>query len=169
MTKSYKEIMPDIKCFIFDVDGVLTDGKLHVAGDGKLLRQVNAKDGYAIKLALEQDYKVCLITAGNDEGIKNSFRQLGVTDIYMNAWHKVEAFEEYIELYEINPEHIAYMGDDLPDIPVLKKVGLATARYDASFQVQEIADYVSQKKGGEGCVRDLVEQIMRVQQTWPKP
>lgn len=167
MKKSYKELMPQIKTFIFDVDGVLTDGKLHVTADGQLLRQMNAKDGFAIKLALEKGYNICIITGGNDPGVKMRFQDLGVTDIYMNAWHKTDAFEEYCDIYNHKPEEICYMGDDLPDIPVMQLVGLSAAPCDAAYQVQDMADYISRANGGTGCVRDIIEQIMRVQGTWP--
>jgi len=168
MGLSYKELMPQIKNFIFDVDGVLTDGKLHVTQDGQLLRQMNAKDGFALKIALENGYKVCIITGGNDPGVKKRFQDLGVTDIYMNTWHKMEAFDEYCDIYNLNKEEICYMGDDLPDLPVMNEVGLSAAPCDADHQVQQNADYISRAKGGEGCVRDIIEQIMRVQGTWPK-
>ncbi|MGB0837077.1 MAG: KdsC family phosphatase [Flavobacteriaceae bacterium] len=167
MEKSYKEIMPQIDTFILDVDGVLTDGKLHVTTDGQLLRQMNAKDGLAIKVALDKGYRVCIITGGNDPGVKQRIQDLGVTDVYMNAWHKTDSYNEYIDVYELNPSQISYMGDDLPDIPVMMEVALPTAPVDAAPEVQNQAKYISQRKGGEGCVRDLIEQVLRVRGDWP--
>ena len=167
MSKSYKEIMPQIKTFIFDVDGVLTDGMLHLDHEGRLLRTMNAKDGFALKIALDKGYNVCIITGGNESSVKDRLRGLGITDIYMNSLYKLEPFEEYIDVYGLNASEVAYMGDDVPDLEVLKKVGLATCPKDASPQVQQIADYVSSKNGGGGCVRDLIEQVLRVQGNWP--
>lgn len=166
MEKNYKELMNDITTFIFDVDGVLTDGMLHISENGELLRNMNVRDGYAMKEAIEKGYNICIITGGNNPAVKKRLRGLGITDIYMKIHHKLEVFEEYIDIYNIKPENILYMGDDIPDYPVMKQVALPTCPKNAAPEIREIAKYISQKDGGKGCVRDVIEQIMRVQGKW---
>lgn len=166
MEKSYKELMPVISTFIFDVDGVLTDGKVTIYPDGNLLRKVSVKDGYAIKTAIGKGYNVCIISGGNGEALKSKLREVGVTDIYLDVNNKVEQLEEYIDIYNINLTNVLYMGDDIPDFQVMKKVGLPACPKDAVQEIQDISLYVSQKKGGNGCVRDVIEQVLKVQDNW---
>jgi 3-deoxy-D-manno-octulosonate 8-phosphate phosphatase (KDO 8-P phosphatase) len=164
--KNYKLLLPKIKTFIFDVDGVLTDGKILIQSDGELLRSFDTKDGYAIKCALIKGFKIAIISGGRNEAVREIFKELGVFDIYLGAHHKLDAFQDLLDNYTLNPEEILYIGDDVPDIPVMKKVGLGCCPADAASDVKSIADYVSHKKGGEGCVRELIEQVMRVQGKW---
>ncbi|WP_418263412.1 KdsC family phosphatase [Flavobacterium faecale] len=166
MAKSYKEIMNDITTFIFDVDGVLTDGSVFIANDGEMLRTMNIKDGYAMKAAIESGYNVCIISGGKNEGVRVRLRNLGITDIHLGTPDKVETFEEYTELYNINPEQVLYMGDDIPDYHVMKLVGLATCPQDASPEIKGISKYISHKNGGKGAVREVIEQVMKVQGKW---
>ena len=164
--KNYKTILPQIKTFIFDVDGVLTDGKVLVTSEGEMYRAVDTKDGYAIKCALVQGYKIVIISGGTNEGIRDRFKALGIFDIYLGAHHKTEAYHDLMGNYNLNPDEILYVGDDVPDIPVMEKVGLSCCPADASSDVKVIVDYVSHKKGGEGCVREIIEQVLRVQGKW---
>lgn len=164
--KNYKTILPQIKTFIFDVDGVLTDGKVLVTSEGEMYRSVDTKDGYAVKCALVQGYKIVIISGGTNEGIRDRFKALGIYDIYLGAHHKIEAYQDLIDNYNLNPDEILYVGDDVPDIPVMEKVGLSCCPADASSDVKAIVDYVSHKKGGEGCVREIIEQVLRVQGKW---
>ena len=166
MEKSYKEIMPQINTFIFDVDGVLTDGVVNVTSNGELVRNMHTKDGYALKIAVNAGYNVCIITGGNNEGVKVRLNGLGIKDIYLGAHNKLEQFYEYTSKYNLNPENILYMGDDIPDFPVMKKVGLPCCPKDAVPEIQDISLYVSQKKGGKACVRDVIEQVLKVQGKW---
>ncbi len=166
MDKSYKEIMPQIDTFIFDVDGVLTDGSVTIFPNGELVRKMNIKDGYALKTAVDLGYRVCIISGGTNEAVKSRLRGLGITDIYLGAHQKVEQLEEYIDIYNINLENILYMGDDIPDFPVMQMVGLPTCPKDAVPEIQNIATYISQKKGGNGCARDVIEQVLKVQDKW---
>ncbi len=168
MEKSYKELMPLIDTFIFDVDGVLTDGIINVFSNGELVRNMNIKDGYALKAAVDAGYRVCIISGGKNEGIRDRLKGLGITDIYLGAHHKVDQFEEYCDIYDIDKEKILYMGDDIPDYWVMKEVGLAACPKDAVPEIQNVSQYVSQKKGGKGCVRDVIEQVMKVQGKWHK-
>ena len=164
--KNYKTLLPNIKTFIFDVDGVLTDGKILITNDGELLRSFDTKDGYAMKCALVQGYKIAIITGGRNQGVEERFKELGVYDIYMGAHHKLDAFQDLLDNYDLDPETILYIGDDVPDIPVMEKVGLGCCPADAVSDVKAMADYVSHKNGGEGCVRELIEQVLRVQGKW---
>ena len=164
--KNYKQLLPNIKTFIFDVDGVLTDGKILIHSDGELLRSFDTKDGYAIKCALLKGFKIAIITGGRNEAVRERFKELGVFDIYLGAHHKLDAYQDLMDNYDLKAEEILYIGDDIPDIPVMEKVGLGCCPADAVPDVKARADYISHKKGGEGCVRELIEQVLRVQDKW---
>lgn len=164
--KNYKHLLPKIKTFIFDVDGVLTDGKILINSDGELLRSFDTKDGYAMKCALVKGFKIAIITGGRNEAVRERFKELGVIDIYLGVHHKLDAYQDLMDNYDLNPEEILYIGDDIPDIPVMEKAGLGCCPADAASDVKAMADYVSHKKGGEGCVRELIEQVLRVQGKW---
>jgi len=166
MEKSYKELMPEITTFIFDVDGVLTNGIVHISTTGELTRQMNIKDGYALKTAVDKGYNVCAISGGTNEGVRKRLEGLGVKDIYLGAHNKMVQYKAYLEEKDIKPEQVLYMGDDLPDYPVMKLVGLPACPRDAVTEIQQISAYVSQKKGGTGCVRDVIEQVLRVRGDW---
>ena len=166
MGKSYKEIMNDITTFIFDVDGVLTDSSVHITTTGEMLRVMNIRDGFALKAAIESGYAVCIISGGNNEGVRIRLRNLGITDIHLSTPDKVATFKEYIELYNIKPEEVLYMGDDIPDFHVMQLVGLPTCPQDASPEIKAISKYVSHIYGGKGAVRDVIEQVMKVQGKW---
>ena len=164
--KNYKNLLPSIKTFIFDVDGVLTDGKILITNEGELLRSFDTKDGYAMKCALVQGYKIVVISGGRNQGVEERFKELGVFDIYMGIQYKLDAFQDLLDNYDLDPETILYVGDDVPDIPVMEKVGLGCCPADAVSDVKNMADYVSHKNGGEGCVREIIEQVLRVQGKW---
>lgn len=166
MNKNYKEIMRQIDTFIFDVDGVLTNGTVHIMPSGEMLREMNIRDGFAMKAALESGYNICIISGGNNEGVRIRLRNLGISDIHLGTPDKVETFIEYIDLYKINPENVLYMGDDIPDFHVMKLVGLPTCPQDATPEIKNISKYISHKNGGQGAVRDVIEQVMKVQDKW---
>lgn len=166
MEISYKQLLPKINTFIFDVDGVLTNGMLTIMPDGELVRHMNVKDGYAMKNALNKGYRICIISGGTNEGVRNRLAALGIEDIYLGAHDKIKQYTELINKYNLKPENVLYMGDDVPDYPVMKLVGLAACPNDAVPEIQKIARYISNKKGGEGCVRDVLEQVLRVQGKW---
>ncbi|GAA4056366.1 HAD-IIIA family hydrolase [Flavobacterium chungnamense] len=166
MAKSYKEIMNTIDTFVFDVDGVLTDSSVHVSQNGEMLRIMNIRDGFAMKAAIESGYNVCIISGGNNEGVRIRLRNLGITDIHLASPNKVETFKEYTELYNIKPENVLYMGDDIPDYHVMQLVGLPTCPQDAVAEIKAISKYISHKNGGKGAVREVIEQVMKVQGKW---
>lgn len=166
MKKSYKELMNDITTFIFDVDGVLTDSSVHVTENGEMLRIMNIRDGFAMKAAIESGYNVCIISGGNNDGVRIRLKNLGIKDIHLASPDKVATFNEYKALYNINPEQVLYMGDDIPDYHVMQLVGLPTCPQDASPEIKGISTYISHKNGGKGAVRDVIEQVMKVQGKW---
>ena len=166
MAKSYKELMNSIDTFIFDVDGVLTDGTVHVSTSGEMLREMHIRDGYAMKAAIESGYNVCIISGGSNEGVRIRLRNLGINDIHLGSPDKVATFKEYIELYQIKAENVLYMGDDIPDFHVMQLVGLAACPQDAAPEIKAISTYISHINGGKGAVRDVIEQVMKVQGKW---
>ena len=158
--------MNDITTFIFDVDGVLTDGSVHITPTGEMLRVMNIRDGFAMKAAVESGYHVCIISGGSNEGVRIRLQNLGIKDIHLACPDKVQNFKEYTALYDLKPEQVLYMGDDIPDYHVMKLVGLPTCPQDASPEIKEISRYISHKNGGRGAVRDVIEQVMKVQGKW---
>ena len=166
MAKSYKELLNDITTFVFDIDGVLTDSSVHVSQNGEMLRIMNIRDGFAMKAAIECGYNVCIISGGSNEGVRIRLTNLGITEIHLGSSDKVKTFKEYNELYNINPEHVLYMGDDIPDYHVMKVVGLPTCPQDAVAEIKAISKYISHKNGGKGAVREVIEQVMKVQGKW---
>ena len=166
MKKNYKELLGNITTFIFDVDGVFTDGTVLVTTSGQMLLKMSVKDGFALKTAIQKGYNVCIISGGTNQGVKERLQGLGVTDIYLGAHLMEVPLEEYLDIYNIDPNHVLYMGDDLPDIPPMKMVAVATAPQNAVQEVKAVVDYVSHKNGGDGCVRDIIEQVLKVRGDW---
>lgn len=166
MEKNYKEYLQHITTFIFDVDGVLTDGTITVTTKGELHRTMNTKDGYALKTAHEQGFNVCIISGGANEGVRQRLQGLGLTDIYLGTHHKTETLDVYLDSNNIKHENVLFMGDDIPDLIVMQKIGLPCCPQDAVQEIKAISKYVSHKKGGRGCARDVIEQVLKVQGKW---
>ena len=164
--KSYKEYLQHITTFIFDVDGVLTDGTITVTTDGEMLRTMNIKDGYALKTAVDRGYHVCIISGGSNQGVKLRLEGLGIKDIFLGTHHKTEVLSKYVKDNALKLENVLYMGDDIPDLNVMKTVGLTCCPQDAVPEIKEISKYISHKNGGKGCVRDVIEQVLKVQGKW---
>lgn len=166
MEKSYKEYLNHITTFVFDVDGVLTDGTVMVNTDGALLRTMSVKDGYALKTAIDKNFNICIISGGSNEGVRKRLEGLGVTEVHLGTHLKTGTLEKYFAQNNIKPENVLYMGDDLPDYHVMNMVGLPCCPQDAVPEIKAISKYVSHKKGGKGCVRDVIEQVLKVQGKW---
>lgn len=166
MAQSYKELLHKITTFVLDVDGVLTDGKLLIAESGELLRAMNSKDGFAMKTAIDQGYNICIITGGRNDAVRLRLEGLGIQDVFLNASDKTGFLTDYIVKNNLNKEEILYMGDDIPDIPVMQMAGLATCPQDAVNEVKAIAHYISHRNGGDACVRDVIEQVLKVHGKW---
>jgi 3-deoxy-D-manno-octulosonate 8-phosphate phosphatase (KDO 8-P phosphatase) len=163
---AYLELFKQVRAFVFDVDGVFTNNEVIVTEDGALVRKMHIRDGYAIKAAVRAGYPIAIITGGKSEGVKKRFTDLGVKDIYLGKTDKMDAFDEFVHLYDLNPNEILYMGDDLPDYPVMRRVGCPVCPADAAQELFPIAVYVSPYAGGQGCVRDVVQQVMALQGEW---
>lgn len=155
-----------IKLFALDVDGVLTDGSLLVMGDGQLVRRMNIKDGYALQLAIKRGYHIIIISGGNSEAVKIRLEKLGVKDVFMSVLNKKEVLINYMQQQNITKEEVLYMGDDMPDIGVMQVAGLACCPSDAVAEVRDISGYISPIKGGEGCVRDVIEKVLKLNAHW---
>ncbi len=160
------EVFSHIECFIFDVDGVLTNSDVLVQQDGKLLRTMNIKDGYAIRHAVEKGYKVVIISGGKSEGVRIRLQNLGVEDVYIGVREKMDVFDQIVDQYDLDEGHILYMGDDIPDYQVMRRVGLPCCPSDAVQEVKQIAQYISPLAGGKGCARDVIEKVLKLQGDW---
>jgi len=163
---NFKELLPKINTFILDIDGVLTNGTVMIMPDGDQLRQMNIKDGYALKYAVKKGYNIAIISGGSSETVRKRLNGLGITDVFLKASNKIEIFDNYVNDKNIAKENILYMGDDIPDYPVMQKSGVATCPNNAAVEIKNISDYISDKNGGEGCVRDIIEQVLRCQGNW---
>ena len=155
-----------IKAIVFDVDGVLSAETITMAATGEPLRTVNIKDGYAIQLAQKMGLRIAILTGGNTSAIRTRYENLGVQDIYMKCSVKITTFEEFLEKYQLSADEVIYVGDDIPDYEVMKLVGLPCCPRDAAPEIRDISLYVSHKDGGQGCVRDVVEQVLKAQGKW---
>lgn len=165
---NFRALLPNINTFVFDIDGVLTDGTVLVTTEGDQLRRMNIKDGYALQFAVKQGYNVAIISGGSSDSVIKRLNGLGITDIFLRAKDKVELFENYVKENGITAENVLYMGDDIPDFHVMQKCAIGTCPSNAAIEIKEVADYISDKNGGEGCVRDVIEQTLRCQQKWFK-
>lgn len=163
---SYKQKLKNITTIILDVDGVLTDGTVVLMPTGEMVRTMHTKDGYAMQLAVKKGIRIAVITGGRDKMVEDRLRYLGITDVYSGVRDKFEAYEDLMYSYKLKPEEIMYMGDDVPDIDVMKNVGIACCPNDAVADVREISEYISLLSGGKGCVRDIIEQTLKVQGKW---
>jgi 3-deoxy-D-manno-octulosonate 8-phosphate phosphatase (KDO 8-P phosphatase) len=166
MIENFKTKLTRVKTFLFDVDGVLTDGSIGLLPTGEQVRTMNTKDGYALQLAIKKGYRIAIITGGKSESVRIRLNGLGITDVYLGIQNKLDVYKEYIEIHRLNPDDILYMGDDIPDYEVMQRVGIPTCPHDSAPEIKALCIYVSDKKGGEGCVRDVIEQVMKVQGTW---
>jgi len=160
------ENLKNITTFIFDVDGVLTDGTAIASESGDLLRRFNIKDGYALQLALKKGYNICIISGSGGPATTKRFQNLGLSDVFLKVGNKVEIFENYLKEKKVNPAQVLYMGDDMPDYEVMKMVGIATCPVDAVDEIKHIAHYISPLRGGETAVRDVIEKVLKVQENW---
>lgn len=166
---NYKTLLAGVNTFMFDYDGVMTDGRVILQHDDPPLRTANVRDGYVLQLAVKMGYNVVVISGGFSKSMDNRFDTLNIKDAFTGVRNKVEVFEKYIHEKDIDPENVVYMGDDIPDIPVMRMVGLPVCPADAAEEVKDVSIYISDKKGGEGCVRDIIEQVMKIQGKWMTP
>jgi len=161
-----KQKLHKISCFVFDVDGVLTDGSLILLPTGEQVRTMNIRDGYAMQHAVKQGYRIIIISGGKSEAVKTRLNGLGITDVYLGNETKDKTLIEVMNNYGLKTEQVLYMGDDVPDISAMKLCGLPTCPADAAPEIKEISLYISDRKGGQGCVRDIIEQTLRLHGKW---
>jgi len=166
LENSYKKKLNHITTFIFDIDGVLTNGKVYIPDTGNLMRSMHTKDGFAIKTAIRKGYKVAIISGAQDENVIRRLKYLNIEDIFIKIQDKLPVFNQYLKDNNLSSKEVLYMGDDIPDIPVLKQAGLSAAPRDAVQEVLDVVDYISHKNGGDTCVRDVIEQVLKVQGKW---
>ena len=165
---NFKEDIARVRAFVFDVDGVMTDGGIIPTPDGDFIRRYYAKDGYAIAYAIREGYKICVISGGRGEMLRRRLEMLGVERMYLDCMDKINAIKEFMADYDLSPEEVIYMGDDIPDLECMRLVGIPVCPADACMEVIEASRYVSEYNGGYGAVRDIVEQVLRVQGRWAK-
>jgi 3-deoxy-D-manno-octulosonate 8-phosphate phosphatase (KDO 8-P phosphatase) len=156
----------NISCFVFDMDGVLTDGSLLVLPNAVMARTMNIKDGFALQLAVKKGYQVMIVSGGNSPEAKDRLMKLGINDIWMEVKDKVALLKSVMEERKINPEQVLYMGDDIPDLLVMQTIGLPVCPSNAAQDIKGIALYISNLKGGEGCVRDVIERVLKLRGDW---
>ncbi|MBP6978247.1 MAG: HAD-IIIA family hydrolase [Bacteroidales bacterium] len=163
---NYKTLLSSITTFIFDYDGVLTDGHVLLTESGDALRMANVKDGYALQLAVKNGYHVAIISGGCSDSIRNRFDALQITDVYLGVENKLQVFKEYLTRNSLEAHEVLYMGDDIPDYELMQVAGLPTCPADACEEIKSVSRYISGFRGGQGCVRDVIEQVMKIQGKW---
>ena len=164
--ENFKQKLTRIKTLLFDVDGVLTNGQVFLMENGEFVRNMNSKDGYALQLAVKKGYRVAIMTGGNSQVVKKALHALGIADVFLSQHDKLQCYKDYINEHSLNEEEILYMGDDLPDYEVMQRVGIASCPNNSAHEIKEISIYISNRNGGEGCARDIIEQVMRSQGKW---
>lgn len=164
--RNFKTLLKNVKGLLFDVDGVLTDNRVLLLESGELARSMSIRDGYAIKRATDEGFQVGVISGSDYTPIRERLAALGVKEVHLGIDDKEEVWSAFLERNELSAEEVLYMGDDLPDLALMKAAGIAACPYDAVHEVRAICGFVSNKEGGEGCVRDAIEQSMRAQGSW---
>ena len=162
-------LLKNIKLFVFDVDGVLTDGSLILLENGEMARQMNIKDGYALQLAIKHGYNILIISGGNSSAVKIRLQKLGIQHIFLGVIDKKNLLLSFVSEHRLKKEEILYMGDDVPDLLPMKEAGVACAPADAVPEIKSIAHYISPAFGGKGCVRDVIEKVLKLNGHWNEP
>jgi 3-deoxy-D-manno-octulosonate 8-phosphate phosphatase (KDO 8-P phosphatase) len=162
----FLEKLKHIKAILLDVDGVLTNGNMLITESGEQLRQFNIKDGYALQLAVKRGIKIAALSGARSKGVEHRLRGLGIQDVFLGLDSKIEVYQNYLAQNNLAPEEVLFVGDDMPDLQVMKMAGLAVCPADAVEEIKAISHYISPKNGGEGCVRDIVEKVLKIQNLW---
>ncbi|MFZ4523444.1 MAG: KdsC family phosphatase [Bacteroidales bacterium] len=163
---NYKEHLKNISTFIFDYDGVLTDGSIITTNEGEAYRVSNVKDGYALQLAHKKGYRVAVISGAKSESMMHRMRALQISDVFLGIEKKLVTYRQYLKDNNLAPDQVLYMGDDIPDYEVMQEAGISACPADAAEEIKSVATYISHFNGGKGCVRDVIEQVLKVQGKW---
>ncbi len=163
---NFKEGLVNVKAFVFDIDGVLSTQTIALNVFGVPNRSVNLRDGYAIQLAVRKGYHICVISGCSSKEYQKRLKLLGVKDIFLKSKSKLEHFKIFLKKYNLNKSEVLFMGDDIPDYQVMKEAGIPVCPSDADSEIRDVASYISDKRGGEGCVRDVIEQVLRLHKKW---
>lgn len=160
------ELFKQITTFVFDVDGVLTDGTLLVMPQGGMIRRMNIKDGYALQLAVKKGYNVVIISGGNSTEVEERLTKLGVSEVFMRVEDKKELLQNFMQQNNLPAAEVLFMGDDIPDYEAMAFTGLPCCPADAATEIKQLSKYISPLKGGEGCARDVIEKVMKLRGHW---
>jgi len=163
---NFKEDLVRIKAFVFDIDGVLSLQTIGLNAFGVPNRTVNLRDGYALQLAVKKGYHIAIISGSNSKEYQRRLKLLGIKDVYLNSRSKLDHFRAFLKKYNLNKSDTLFMGDDIPDFEVMKEAGVPACPSDADSEIKQLAVYISDKRGGEGCVRDVIEQVLRLHNKW---
>jgi 3-deoxy-D-manno-octulosonate 8-phosphate phosphatase (KDO 8-P phosphatase) len=163
---NYKEKLLKINTFIFDYDGVLSDGSVILTSSGDALRTANVKDGYAMQLAVKKNYRIAIISGGFSESMVRRFESLNIKDVFLGVDKKIDVYKEYLSAHNLKDENVLFMGDDIPDYEIMLRAGVPCCPADAAEEIKRKATYISHQPGGHGCVRDVIEQVLKVQHMW---
>ena len=168
ITAALQEKIKQVRLLILDVDGVLTDGRIIVDDAGRGTKQFNVRDGHGLKMLMRYEVEVVLLTGRTSEVVTHRAQDLGINEVYQGAWNKLEVFEEIIRKKNILPAEMAFVGDDVVDVPVLRRVGFSATVADASADLKDVVDYITNLKGGRGAVREICEIILKAKEKWPE-
>lgn len=160
------ELLKSVTTLVFDVDGVLTDGTITILPGGVMARKMNVKDGYALQLAVKRGYNIVIISGGNSEEVRDRLNKLGVAEVFMRVIDKVGVLKNYLQEHNLSWKEVLYMGDDIPDLFVMQKVGFSCCPSDAVEEIKEVCSYISPVNGGFGCVRDVIEKVLKLRGHW---
>lgn len=160
------ELFKSVTTLAFDVDGVLTDGSLTVLPGGVMARRMNVKDGYALQLAVKRGYNIVVISGGNSEEVTDRLNKLGISEVFMRVTDKVSILDDYLQRHNLSWKEVMYMGDDIPDLIPMQKVGMACCPLDAVEEIKEVSAYISPLNGGFACARDVIEKVLKLRGHW---
>ena len=163
---NFKEDLVRVKAFIFDIDGVLSLQTISLNSFGVPNRTVNLRDGYALQLAMKKGYHIGIISGSSSKDYQKRLKRLGVSDVYLKSRNKLDDFKGFLKKHGLNKSDVLFMGDDIPDFEVMKEAGIPVCPSDADSEIKQISLYISDKKGGEGCARDVIEQVLRLHNKW---
>ncbi|HXB95198.1 MAG TPA: hypothetical protein VNU70_08575 [Puia sp.] len=163
---SVLEKFKSIRTFVFDVDGVMTDGSVQVFDTGEQVRRMSTRDGYSLQLAIKKGYRVIILSGASSEGVRLRLQYLGIRDIFLNVQDKVDVLRQFVRAHHLDEQDMLYMGDDIPDYAAMQYVGLGCSPSDAAPEIRHIAAYISSYGGGQGCVRDVIEKVLKLNGHW---